>query len=367
MRINSIELVNFRNFDNFELTFDHDINIFLGKNAQGKTNLIEGIYLLSVCRSFRTHQLEQLIQFEKPFSKVKANVLSNNKTIDMEVILANKSKKAKIDNVDIKKTSEYVGYLNVVVFTPDDLNLIKGGPSLRRKFIDLELSKVSPIYVFNLSKYNRLLKEKNKYLKILNTKKVKEDTYLEVLNEQMAKLQVDIIKKRINFISKLSSKASKIYDSIAQNKEKLTFSYKSFIDLSSNNMYQDILDVLNSNMSKDIKYCLCQNGIHKDDLVIKLNGKNAINFASQGQQRTIVLAMKIALLDLIKEEIGEFPVLLLDDVLSELDGSRKAMLLSLLNQKIQTFITTTSVEDIDEKIINMANIYKIENGHLKED
>ncbi|MBS5115686.1 MAG: DNA replication/repair protein RecF [Erysipelotrichaceae bacterium] len=367
MRINKLELTNFRNFESFELSFNHDINIFLGKNAQGKTNLIEAIYLLSVCRSFRTHILEQLICFDQKFTKVSANVLSNNKTLDLEVVIAGKNKKAKIDHNDIHKTSEYVGYLNAVVFTPDDLNLIKGGPSLRRKFIDLELSKVSPIYVFNLSKYNRLLKEKNKYLKILNAKKVKSDIYLEVLNEQMALLQVDIIKKRVDFISKLSFKASKIYDCIAQNKEKLSLNYQSFINYQSETLASDILESLNSNSEKDIKYTLTQIGIHKDDIIVLLNDKNAINFASQGQQRTIVLAMKIALLELIKEEIGEYPILLLDDVLSELDGSRKAMLLNLLNQKIQTFITTTSVEDIDEKIIDIACIYKIENGHLKED
>lgn len=367
MQIQSLSLVNFRNFTKFDLNFDHDINIFLGNNAQGKTNLIESIYVLSVLRSFRTHQLDQLIQFQKEFTKLNARIISNNQFIDLNVVLTPKSKKAKVNLIDIKKTSDYVGYLNAVVFTPDDLNLVKGSPSVRRKFIDLELSKISPIYLFNLSKYNRLLKEKNKYLKSMNHMSKSNILFLEVLNEQMARIQTDIIKKRIEFISKLSNKAEYVYKVISKNNEKLEIKYKSFINLEKDDIFISICNVLKENLNKDIKYKSTVQGIQKEDLVIYLNQQNALNYASQGQQRTIVLAIKIALLELIKDEIGEYPILLLDDVLSELDSNRKSMLLSLLDQNIQTFITTTSINDIDQNILKKAKIFNIEKGQLKEE
>ena len=366
MRINTIKLINFRNFKDFQLNFSKDINILIGKNAQGKTNLIESFYVLSVCRSFRTHISQQLISFGEEFSRLETNIISNSRPLHLEMILTGKNKKARINNVDIGKTSEFVGYLNVVVFTPDDLYLIKGGPGQRRRFIDLELSKISPIYLFNLSKYNRLLKERNKFLKILKEKNRYSDSYLDVLNEQMAELQVELIKKRLVFIDKLSRLSSDIYRKIAGNHESIYFSYKSFISLKNENLYDLIIEKYNKNSERDIRYAQTQDGIHKDDLRMMINGKEASLYASQGQQRTIVLSIKIALLELIKEEIGEYPVLLLDDVLSELDDTRKSMLLNLLDQKIQTFITTTSIEDIADDILKNADIFEIENGKLKE-
>ena len=197
MKVNSLCLDNFRNYNHFFIEFDRDINILIGSNGQGKTNLIEAIYLLSVGKSFKTHINKQMIMFDCEFAKVKGEVTSNNKLRSLEMILGSDFKRAKIDDQDIYKISEYVGLLNVVVFVPDDLYLIKGSPNNRRRFIDLELSKISPIYVFNLSKYNNLLKERNKYLKILNQKNRDGDEYLEVLDEQMARLQVELIKKRL--------------------------------------------------------------------------------------------------------------------------------------------------------------------------
>lgn len=367
MKLNSIDLTNFRNFKSFHLDFEKDINIFIGKNAQGKTNLIESFYVLSVCRSFRTHIMKQLIHFDSDFARIKGSIFTNKRELELEMIITSQSKKAKINGNDINKTSEFVGYLNVVVFTPDDLYLIKGGPSVRRRFIDLELSKVSPIYLFNLSKYNSLLKERNKFLKMLKDKNKQGDPYLDVLNEQMASLQVDIIKKRIKFIQQLAKLSSIIYKKIADKDEIIEFRYKTFISQENLNIYEDILDKYRKNLSRDIRYTMTQVGIHKDDIIIYINHHDAFDFASQGQQRTIVLSIKIALLELIKNEIGEYPVLLLDDVLSELDDTRKAMLLDLLDQRIQTFITTTSLEDIDDRILKNASVFDIENGRLKED
>lgn len=366
MKIKTVKLKNFRNFNDFYAEFSSDINIFIGKNGQGKTNIIESFYVLSVCRSFRTHITQQLIKFNEDFSKINASIIANNHDLNLEMILSGQNKKAKVNGTDVNRTSDFVGYLNVVAFTPDDLNLIKGSPSQRRRFIDLELSKISPIYLFNLSKYNRLLKERNKFLKMLKEKGKSDDLYLEVLDEQMAKLQEEMIKKRIFFIEELEKYASIIYSKIANNDEIISLIYKSYV-AGNENLYEKILNKYKKNRQRDIKFMTTQDGIHKDDLKILLNGHEAIHYGSQGQLRTIVLSIKIALLELIKKEIGEYPVLLLDDVLSELDEKRKSMLLSLLDERIQTFITTTSLEDIDEGILKKAKIFMIENGELKED
>ena len=229
MRINNLELTDFRNYNHFFIEFDQGINILIGGNAQGKTNIIEAIYLLSVCKSFRTHINDQMIRFDHDFAKVKGNVFSNERMHQLELILSKESKKAKVDGKDILKISDYVGYLNAVVFVPDDLSLVKGSPSIRRKFLDLELSKISPIYVFYLTKYNRLLKERNQYLKLLNQRRGKYDEYLETLDEQLAEVQIKIIEKRNNFIERLSLKVKDIYLNIANCHEIVELRYECFI------------------------------------------------------------------------------------------------------------------------------------------
>lgn len=359
MRINSLQLTHFRNYDHFFIEFHHDLNIFIGDNAQGKTNLIEAIYLLSVCKSFRTHINEQMIMFNQNFAKIRGNIYSNHKNKDLEIILSNKYKKAKVDGKDILKISDYVGYLNVIVFVPDDLTLVKGSPTKRRKFIDLELSKISPIYVFHLSKYNRLLKERNKYLKLIVKKNPHYDEYIEVIDEQLAKIQVELIHKRADFITNLSTKVKDIYSMISSQKEIISLKYDCFTKQVNETT---ILSLYQKGFSRDIKYLQTYYGIHKDDMKIYINDKDANLYASQGQQRTIVLSMKIALIELIKEEIGEYPVLLLDDVLSELDDLRKTKLLHILDEKIQTFITTTSIDGIDQDIVKKAKQIYIKEG-----
>lgn len=351
MLINNLELSHFRNYDHFFIEFDKGINILIGGNAQGKTNIIEAIYLLSVCRSFRTHINDQMIQFDYNFAKVKGNIYSNQRNHQAELVLSKENKKAKIDGKDILKISEYVGYLNVVVFVPDDLSLVKGSPSTRRKFIDLELSKISPIYAFYLTKYNRLLKERNQYLKLLSKKNGKYDDYLETIDEQMVDVQLKVIEKRENFIERLSKNVKDIYKSIADNEEYVDLHYLCFIKKKDN---EELLKLYKKEFSRDLKYLSTTHGIHKEDMKIMIDRKSAHQYASQGQQRTIVLSIKIALLELIKEEIGEYPILLLDDVLSELDDQRKTKLLDILNNRIQTFITTTSIDGIEHRVIKEA-------------
>ena len=334
MRINNLELTDFRNYNHFFIEFDQGINILIGGNAQGKTNIIEAIYLLSVCKSFRTHINDQMIRFDHDFAKVKGNVFSNERMHQLELILSKESKKAKVDGKDILKISDYVGYLNAVVFVPDDLSLVKGSPSIRRKFLDLEL---------------------------LNQRRGKYDEYLETLDEQLAEVQIKIIEKRNNFIERLSLKVKDIYLNIANCHEIVELQYECFIK---NVNKEDILKLYQKGFERDLRYLSTYYGIHKEDMKIFIDNKSAHQFASQGQQRTIVLSMKIALIELIKEEIGEYPILLLDDVLSELDDQRKTKLLDILNNRIQTFITTTSIDGIEHHVIKEAK--KININHREE-
>jgi len=216
--------------------------------------------------------------------------------------------------------------------------------------------------MYDFNKYQRLLKERNKYLKLLNEKHLKADDYLEVLSEQMARLQVQLLKKRIEFVELLNEISTKMYDYIALHQEVLSIQYKThYKDMS----YEGILEDYRKNYQKDIAFKQTTHGIHKDDLVMCLNQQDAITYASQGQQRSIVLAIKIALLELIKKEIGEYPVLLLDDVLSELDDTRKTKLLNLIEGKVQTFLTSTNIDGIHHQVIDKAKKIVIENGNVK--
>lgn len=362
MKINSLKINHFRNYKDCSVEFDPFINIFIGKNAQGKTNLLEAIYILSMSKSFKTNIIDELIYFDEDFAKIQGQIISHNQSMNLKIVLSKLGKKAIINHKEIKKTSDYVGYLNVVLFIPEDLMLIKGSPRLRRKLIDMEISKISPIYMYNLNKYNKLLKERNKYLKVLHENHKRADEYLEVLSEQMARLQVDLIKRRIEFVETWNDIATKMYDYISLHKEKLFIEYKSSYKKIN---YESILEKYVNNYQRDIHYSQTVDGLHKDDMLMYLDDKNAVIYASQGQQRSIVLSLKIALLELIKKEIGEYPILLLDDVLSELDDVRQTKLLNLIEGKVQTFLTSTSIDGIHHQVIENAKKLTIENGQMK--
>ncbi len=362
MNIKSIQLKNFRNYRDCNIEFNPFINIFIGRNAQGKTNLLEAIYILALSKSFKTKTLQEMIYFQEDFAKIQGIIESHHQMLNLEIIMSKLGKKAKIGHKEIKRSSDYVGYVNVVLFIPEDLMLIKGSPRLRRQLIDLEISKISPIYMYNLNKYNQLLKERNKYLKMLHDQHKKGDEYLEVLSLQMASLQVDLIHRRREFIELLNEISHTMYDYISLHQEKLTLQYKtSYKEIT----VEYIFNRYKKNYQRDIAYSQTVDGLHKDDMLVYLDEKDATVYASQGQQRSIVLAIKIGLLELIKKEIGEYPILLLDDVLSELDDVRKTKLLNLIQGKVQTFLTSTSLDGIHHQVIKNAKKIFIDKGQVK--
>jgi recF protein len=366
MIIKKIKFYNFRNYKQQEFQFHSHINLVVGKNAQGKTNLIEGIYLLSLAKSFRTRINKEMIFFDEPFVRIDGLIETKKRNKELSFILSHEGKRAKIDGLEISKTSEFVGQLNVVVFTPDDLALIKGSPAIRRKFIDIELSKVNKRYLYSYNQYLSLLKERNSYLKKLNMgNQFKGDEYLTVLSEQMTEIQVYLISERVKFIQNIYKFAKEIYKEISLDKEVLSVEYNCYYDIESDNLYQVILERYQKNLLRDIRYNQTTDGIHRDDLIFKLDTREAGLYASQGQQRSIVLALKIGLLSCIYQEIGEYPVLLLDDVLSELDSIRRKQLLNLINEDIQIFITTTNIDKLEYEILKNAKTFQIEEGKLK--
>ena len=360
MRTKQLALKNFRNYDLAHFTFSDSTNVLIGKNAQGKTNLIEAIYLLSIAKSFRTRSNDEMIKFDKEFARILGQVETKSVLRDLEMILFSQGKQAKINNTKCNKTSEFVGHFNVVVFTPDDLFFVKGSPKNRRRFMDIELSKLSTVYLSYLNTYQHYLKERNQYLKKANFTQKKDDTYLSIITEQMIEALVEIATRRNAFIKQINIYANDIYKQIAGSDEQISIKYDTFFDIEHYSK-NDLLEFYKKNEDRDYKLSITNHGIHKDDLIILLNEKEASQFASQGQQRSIVLAIKVALLKYIYKEIGEYPVLLLDDVLSELDVNRQNLLLDLVSDDIQTFITTTSIDGIKHEVIKKAKKIEISN------
>lgn len=359
MIIQRLVLKNFRSYSFADFTFSKTTNVLIGKNAQGKTNLIEAIYLLSLAKSFRTRTNLEMIRFDCDFAKIVGEIKTRTMPKTLEMVLFDKGKQAKINQALCPKTSEFVGVFNVVVFTPDDLLLLKGSPKNRRRFMDIELSKISSVYLFYFNQYQHFLKERNQYLKQAQFKTKKDELYLDVITKQLIDSQIEIAQIRTDFMTKLNFYAKQIYQRIATSDEQIDLIYETFFDVTKDDVKETLAKIYQEDQEKDYRYGKSQHGIHKDDIRVLINGKEASQFASQGQQRSIVLAIKIGLLQLIYQEIGEYPVLLLDDVLSELDTERQNLLLNLVSEKIQTFITTTSIEGISHEVIKKAKKIEI--------
>lgn len=362
MKIHQLILKNFRNYSYGDFQFSDKTNVLIGKNAQGKTNLIEAIYLLSVAKSFRTRLNQEMIAFDCSYAKILGQISTKTMTKKLEMVLFEKGKQARVNDSLCHKTSEFVGILNVVVFTPDDLFFVKGSPKIRRRFMDIELSKISPIYLSYFNQYQHFLKERNQYLKQASLKNKRDDLYLEIITNQLIDTEIEIAKRREQFINRLNELAGQVYQRMAGQEEKIQISYRTFFDVKDNDCKEKLEQLYKENIERDYRYASSQYGIHKDDIVVLLNDKEASLYASQGQQRSIVLALKIGLLNLIYQEIGEYPVLLLDDVLSELDHERQNLLLNLVSDQIQTFITTTSIDGLNHDVIKKAKKIEIKKG-----
>lgn len=360
MYVQSLELQNFRNYKNLNINFDIGTNILYGNNAQGKTNILEGIYLLGTSKSHRSAKDKDMISFGSDESHLKMTVIKNDVPVRIDMHLKkNRAKGIAINGIPIKKVSELFGIINVVFFSPEDLGIIKNGPAERRRFIDLELCQLDKMYVYNLMNYNKIINQRNQLLKDLNYYYDK-DLYntLDIWDIQLADFGSKIITRRESFIEELNEIIYGIHRNITNGKEELFIKYEP--NISGNNLY----DELSKNRDKDIKYKTTSVGPHRDDISFFNKNMDIRKFGSQGQQRTAALSLKLSEIELVKSVIKDMPVLLLDDVLSELDSSRQSHLLNSLHN-VQTVITCTGLDEFVQNRFSIDNVYKVVEGTVE--
>ena len=354
MRLNELTLQHYRNYETVSLDFPKTLNLFLGENAQGKTNLFESIYVLAMTRSHRTSNEKELIGWEQAAAKISGVVEKKTGTVPLEILISNKGRKTKVNHIEQKRLSAYIGQLNVILFAPEDLSLVKGSPQVRRKFIDMELGQVSPIYLYDLVQYQSVLKQRNQYLKQLAEKKQTDTVYLDILTEQLAEFGGKVLYARLGFLKKLEHWADYASSIPIDN-----------TDLSLEALQNQLLQQLMNNRKRELFKANTFLGPHRDDLLFIVNGQNVQTYGSQGQQRTTALSIKLAEIDLMHSETGEYPVLLLDDVMSELDNERQIHLLETIEGKVQTFLTTTSLDHIKDKLTVEPDIFYVQQGKIE--
>lgn len=370
MYIKDLELKGFRNYEKTEVSFTEGVNVFLGENAQGKTNIMESIYFLALARSHRTSKDKELIGWDEEFARVSGTVETRRTTYPLNIILSKKGKRAKLNHLEQKRLSNYIGHLNVILFAPEDLSLVKGAPSVRRKFIDMEMGQISAIYLYHLTEYKRILKQRNEYLKQNKYDKKFDPIYLEILTEQLATEGAEVLDQRYKFTLQLESWARPIQEEISRSKEILTIRYLTSVDFErvseKKEIYEELLDLYEKNQERELEQGTTVVGPHRDDLQFYINDKDVQTYGSQGQQRTTALSVKLAEIELMHEMTGEYPVLLLDDVLSELDDGRQTHLLKAIEDKVQTFITTTSLDGVKLNLLKTPQVFHVEDGSIEK-
>jgi|SRR5690625_1038902 len=369
MHIDRLHLTNYRNYAQIDLQFDHKVNVIIGENAQGKTNLMESIYVLALARSYRTPRERELIRFDHDYAKIKGKMIKRNRPIPLEIVISQQGKKAKLNHLEQKRLSDYIGVFNVVMFAPEDLRLVKGSPQVRRRFIDMELGQIQPNYIYHLGQYQKILKQRNYLLKQIRRQESMDFTMLDVLTEQLIHHATIILKKRFIFLEQLSSWAKDIHSQISRQLEHLSIQYNPSIDVSEEDNKEKISNIyvhkFNDIQKREIDRGTTLIGPHRDDITFFINNKDVHVYGSQGQQRTTALSIKLAEIKLIQQEIGEYPVLLLDDVLSELDHYRQSHLLNTIQGKVQTFVSTTNVDGINHETLKEAELFHVIKGVVK--
>ncbi|BCG56579.1 DNA replication/repair protein RecF [Paenibacillus sp. URB8-2] len=371
MFVHNITLRHYRNYGSLQLEGLGDVNLILGQNAQGKTNLVEALYCLAMTKSHRTSKDRELISFDAPdgAAYIEAEVRRRYGNLKLELTLSPQGKKAKINGLEQRRLSEFVGSLNVVMFAPEDLEIVKGTPGVRRRFLDMEIGQVQPSYLFHLQQYQKVLLQRGNLLKQLWGKKEAGGDMLEIWDAQLAEHGVKIVKKRKEFIKKLQVWAEEIHKGITNGGEELKLHYiPSFGEREEEDeavLLDKFMLKLSQTREQEIRRGMTLTGPHRDDLSFFINGREASVYGSQGQQRTTALSLKLAEIELIHGEIGEYPVLLLDDVLSELDPYRQTQLIETFQSKVQTFITATGIESLNADKLKGAIQYRVHSGIIE--
>ena len=360
MYIRSISLQNFRNIEKLNMELTDGINIFHGENAQGKTNFLESIYLCAMGRSMRPGKDIRLVSFGEKEGHIRLEAMGENGTDRIDIhLLENGKKGIAVNGLPLKKIGDLFGILYVVIFSPEDLNLVKDGPAQRRRFLDMELCQLSRVYYYDLQQYYRILKQRNHLLKELQ----RENSQLETLciwDHQLVEYGKRVIAARRNFVAKLDQLSSRKEKRLTDGVDTLQVVYHA------NCAEENLQEKLEKNIQRDILLGATQNGPHKDDLIFLVNGLDVKQYGSQGQQRTTALALRLAEVDLIRMEKGVSPILLLDDVLSELDRKRQKCLMESIAD-LQVIITCTGLEDAIRSHIGRENLFRVSNGVIQRE
>lgn len=367
MILRKIELNNFRNYTKETIEFDNKINIFLGNNAQGKTNILESIYTLAITKSHRILLDSDLIKRGTTFFKIKGEIENKQDKITLEILYRNLKKTAKVNGNEIKKLNEYISILNVIMFCPDDLSIIKGAPNIRRNYLNIQLGQMSKKYILILSEYKKILKMRNEYLKKIEKKENKDTKYLDIITDELIKRAIKIYIMRDKFIKDINKDINEIYKNIT-NEGNLKIEYKTIptkLNISEN-MGEELKTIFKENYEKEILQGKTLYGPHKDEIIFKLNNEDLKMLGSQGQQRAAIISLKISEISIFKEVTGNYPILLLDDIFSELDSVKINNLLDYINGEYQTIITTTDLSKIEKRILNKATFFEIEDGKVKK-
>ena len=362
MQISSLKLLNFRNYETLELKFSNKVNLIYGKNGMGKTNIIEAIYMLGLTKTFRSNNDDIVIKKGKNIAKIEGMIkdtIFNN----YKIIISNAGKRIKIDNNKIAKVSDYITKVNIILFNPDDLKLIKDTPSIRRKMLNIEISGINGEYLLLLNAYNKVLKQRNAYLKALSKKKDYETSFLNILTEQLIELGLKIMWIREDFINNINSYISDIYYEITH-KGTLKVSYKSeFIGKSK----EALLKMFEKNISREIFLGKTIFGIQHDDLEFQVDSEIVKEFSSVGEQKNSIISFKLAEIKNIEEKLHKKPILILDDLFSELDEEKINNILMLIDTDLQTFITTTEITKVDKRLLANAKIFHVIDGKVEEE
>ncbi|MFC4768476.1 DNA replication/repair protein RecF [Effusibacillus consociatus] len=369
MILQKLELRDFRNYELLSLSLSPQVTIFVGQNAQGKTNVLESILMLSLAKSHRANRDSEMIRWGTEFASVSGQVERNQRTYSLDLKILNRGKKVRVNGIEKRKISDFIGHLNVVLFAPEDLMLVKGAPQNRRRFLDIELGQMSPQYLHNLAQYQKVLQQRNNILKDGERMDAGLVGTLAVWDEQLIEYGTKIIRKRLEFVDKLQQFSSDIHKRITSGGEELTLNYKCSLlengdaaDQVSENFRQQLV----LRQKDDFRRGATSVGPHRDDIEVRIDGKDVHIYGSQGQQRTAALSMKLAEIELIRHEVGEYPVLLLDDVLSELDEMRQLHLLDSMGERVQTLITTTMTYGLEDLMREKAVVYRVTDGEIHQ-
>ena len=348
MWIKNIKINNFRNYNTEEINLEKNINIFYGENAQGKTNIIESIFLCSMGKSFRAKKDKEMINLNCENAILEVEYQKSDREGKIKIEIGNK-KNVYINGIKIKKLSELLGNINIVIFTPDDLNILKGGPQNRRRFLDIMISQLRPNYMYNLNMYLKTLEQRNNYLRQIKEEK-KDESLLEVWDEKLSEHAINIYNYRKEFIEKIKNKIKIIHKEITDNNEEIEIEY--ITECTSKEIY---LNLLKQRRKLDIIKGFTTKGIHRDDFMIYINKKELSLYGSQGQHRTAILSLKLSELNIVYEEIEEYPILLLDDFMSELDEKRRKNFLEKI-ENAQVIITCTEKLKVENKEFLIYNV-----------